>query len=112
MTLGDCGVGEVGEVCGVADSEGVRVEGGAGWDLGGSRTWSFAAEGIGPFDMATLPVGVPSTCSGWLVALRVMRRAEPGGMEIFMSDNVNSAGEVEVLGRLTKIVFLPEELDP
>jgi len=29
-----------------------------------------------------------------------------------MSDNVNSAGEVEVLGRLTKIVFLPEELDP
>jgi hypothetical protein len=64
------------------------------------------------FEMATEPVGAPSIFSAWLESFRVIRRADPGGIETFISDKVKSAGEVEFFGRLTKMVFLPDELEP
>ena len=62
--------------------------------------------------MVTEPAGAPSMRSGWLAVFRVIRRADPGGIETFMSDKVKSTAEVAVLGRLTKMVFFPEELNP
>jgi hypothetical protein len=47
-----------------------------------------------------------------LESFRVRRRADPGGIETLMPDKLKSAGEVEVFGRLIKMVFLPEELEP
>jgi hypothetical protein len=64
------------------------------------------------FDMVTVPAGVPSIRSGWLDGPRVIRKADPGGTETFMSDKIKSAGEEKVFGRLTRMVFLPAELDP
>ena len=63
-------------------------------------------------DMATLSGGVPSMRSGWLDAFRVIRNADPGGMETFISDKLKSTEEVEVFGRLIRMVFFPDELEP
>ena len=71
--------------------------------------WSGFAE---LFDMVTVPVGAPSIRSGWLEVFRVIRRADPGGIEMFMPDKVKSAGEAEVFGKLIKMVFSPEEFEP
>lgn len=71
--------------------------------------WSEFAE---LFDMVTVPLGVPSIRSGWLEGFKVIRRADPGGTEMFMPAKVKAAGEVEVFGKLIKMVFSPEELEP
>lgn len=73
------------------------------------------ALGLRPLlEMETVSAGVPSIRSSWFALLRVRRRAEPGGIETCISASVNSRGEgeLELLGRLIRIVFFPEEFDP
>ena len=101
------GGSRVGSACGVTRLLGTTLVSGLV-----DESSDFTLELIEPFDMVTEPAGAPSIRSGWLAVFKVMRRAEPGGTDTFMSDKVKTAGAVEVFGRLTRMVFLPAELEP
>jgi len=64
------------------------------------------------FSIVTDPTGVPSIRSNSLFSFMVMRREDPGEREIFLSDRINAVAEREDFGRLIKMVFLPDELNP
>lgn len=110
----------IGVIRGVSGRVGAWVDGAGVARLSDKRslvselveTSDFKAEVMVPFDMVTVPAGAPSIRSGWLDALRVIRSADPGGMETFVSEREKSTGEVEDFGKLTRIVFFPAELNP